>query len=99
MRRKARVDGNHRAICDALVDAGAVVLSLAGNGHGCPDLLVGWRGWNVLFEVKPPNYLKHPSGWRKATRDAQERFKLRWTGQYAIVTSPEDAIAYLERLK
>jgi Holliday junction resolvase len=97
MRRKAHLDGNHREIADALVKRGASVVSLAGNGKGIPDLLVGWRGINVLMEVKRPGYDKKAGRKRQQTRDAQIAWALKWTGQYAIVTSPDEAIEFLER--
>jgi hypothetical protein len=36
----------------ALRSAGATVQSLAGVGKGVPDLLVGFKGQTLLFEVK-----------------------------------------------
>lgn len=52
MRRAARVDANHADIVNALRACGALVLSLASVGNGCPDLLVLSRGRLYLFEVK-----------------------------------------------
>jgi Holliday junction resolvase len=52
MRRAAKVDGNHTEIVQALRSVGATVQSLAAVGGGVPDLLVGWRGMNLLIEVK-----------------------------------------------
>lgn len=52
MRRKPRIDGNHREIVDALEAVGASVQSLAAVGSGCPDLLAALRGRNFLFEIK-----------------------------------------------
>ena len=99
MRRKAHLDANHQAIADALVERGARVVSLAGNGKGIPDLLVGWRGVNVLMEVKRPNYRVTRGKNEKQTRQDQEAWALKWTGQYTIVTSADEAIAYLEQHK
>lgn len=53
--RAARIDGNHAEIVDALRRTGRLVLSLAREGNGCPDLLTyrpdeGLR----LREVKMP---------------------------------------------
>jgi hypothetical protein len=58
MRRAARVDHNHAEIVRALRDVGATVESLAAIGSGCPDALVGFRGVNVLLEIKNPNVPK-----------------------------------------
>lgn len=99
MRRRHHLDANHRAICDALVARGASVLSLAGNGKGIPDALIGWRGANYLMEFKRADHEKKQSKWKKSTREAQSLWKLKWTGQYCIVTSAEEAIAILEQFK
>ena len=52
MRRRARIDKNHAEIVAALRAVGCSVQSLASIGHGCPDLLVGFQGRDVLMEVK-----------------------------------------------
>lgn len=43
-------DSNERAIIDALENAGATVIQLSMTN--VPDLLVGFRGENFLFETK-----------------------------------------------
>ena len=53
MRRYAcKVDNNQQEIVNALRQAGASVIHLHAVGHGCPDLLVGYRGINYLIEIK-----------------------------------------------
>lgn len=100
MRRKRKLDANHQAIGDVLQARGASVFSLAGEGKGCPDLLIGWRGRNFLIEVKRNgDYDKKAGRKRQETRTAQIAWALKWTGQYAIVTSPEDAQAFLDAQK
>ena len=47
-----RVDANQAEIVEALRKAGATVQILSGVGHGCPDLLIGYHGRNILIEVK-----------------------------------------------
>jgi hypothetical protein len=68
---------------------GASVQSLAAVGQGCPDLVVGLRGSNWLIEVKDGS--KVPSA-RQLTAD-QIAFRAAWHGQYAVVTSADQAIA------
>jgi Holliday junction resolvase len=87
MRRRARVDANHREIVKALRSVGASVLSLAALGAGCPDILVGFGGATYLLEVKSPH--------RSAGRNLRERISLRdqaewrarWRGGPALVVS------------
>lgn len=52
MRYAANKDGPHAAVVQALRDAGASVEVLEGRRAGVPDLLVGYRGKNLLLEVK-----------------------------------------------
>ena len=52
MRKHGRTDSNQSDIVKALRKAGATVQSLADVGGGCPDLLVGYFGYCILFEVK-----------------------------------------------
>ena len=53
-RTAAKVDANQADIVAALRRIGATVQCLHQVGHGCPDLLVGWHGENILLEVKMP---------------------------------------------
>lgn len=48
------VDANQSEIVAALRAAGATVQHLHEVGRGCPDILVGFRGQNYLFEIKNP---------------------------------------------
>jgi hypothetical protein len=51
------------------------------------DLLVGYRGENLLLEVKDGSL---PPSARKLTK-AQEEFKRTWRGQFNVVTSVAEA--------
>lgn len=91
MRRRARVDSNQAEITAALRKAGASVQPLHSIGKGCPDLLVGFRGRNLLFEVKDGN--KPPSA-QELTPDGFKWSRM-WIGQYHIVRSADEALACL----
>ena len=91
MRRKARVDENQQEIVNALRQVGCSVVSLAPIGDGCPDLLVGHRGRNLLLEVK--DGAKPPSK-RKLTPDEEEWIG-NWRGQVAVVYEVDDALELL----
>ena len=89
MRRRGRVDSNQRAIVAALRQIGASVQSLADIGHGCPDLLVGFRGRTLLMEVKDGSKVKSA---RALTPD-EEAWIAGWRGTPAfIVESVEQAV-------
>ncbi len=92
VRRAARVDDNQRAIVDALRTAGASVQTLAAIGKGCPDLLVGCRGRNVLMEIKNEN---RPPSKQRLTPD-ERAWHESWRGSVAIVKNPDDALRALE---
>jgi hypothetical protein len=78
-----KIDKTQPAIVAALRKAGASVQSIASIGKGTPDLLVGFRRQNYLFEVK--------TGKGKLTDD-ELRWNARWAGECYIVNSPEGAL-------
>lgn len=88
MRRAAKVDANQATIVDDLRKAGCTVVPLHAVGGGVPDLLVGYRGRNVLLEVKDG---RKPPSKRKLTDD-QVEFHDGWRGQVAVVESVKDAL-------
>jgi hypothetical protein len=81
-----RVDKNQVAIVKVLRDLGASVQCLHIIGHGCPDLAIGWRGVNLLVEVKNGN--------ADLTPDERD-WHADWRGQVAIVRTVADALALL----
>lgn len=83
-----RVDANQSAIVGALRDVGASVQHLHEVGSGCPDLLVGFRGINVLLECKDGK--KAPSA--QALTRHERGWHLHWNGQVAVVRSVDDAL-------
>jgi hypothetical protein len=95
MRRANRIDDNQNDIVSALRKAGATVRVIS-QGEGIPDLLVGFRGETILFEVKDGN--KPPSA-RQLT-PAEQKFFNEWEGGLCvIVKSVEDALEMLEGIK
>lgn len=91
MRRAAKVDANQSDIIDALRKAGCTVQPLHAVGQGVPDLLCGYRGQNVLLEVKDGT--KPPSKRRRT--DAQVIWHDAWRGQVAVVSSVDEALCAL----
>ena len=83
---QGRTDANHAEIVRALRRCGCSVLSLASVGNGCPDLLVGLGGRNVLLEVK--------TGKRELDGE-QVAFHAAWNGPIRTVRTAEEAIAAL----
>jgi Holliday junction resolvase len=78
-----RVDANQREVVDALRKFGCTVQCLHMVGKGCPDLLVGYQGMNILIEVKV--------GDAKQTQ-AEKEWSETWKGDYSIARTPGHAI-------
>lgn len=89
MRLRGRVDANQREIVEALRVVGCSVQVLSAVGHGCPDLLVGHHGANILLELKDGS--KPPSA-RRLTED-EERWHRGWQGEVVTVASIDEALA------
>ena len=93
MRYANRIDANQNKIVDALRKAGAVVRIIS-QGDGIPDLLVGYKGYTILMEVKDGD--KVPSA-RKLT-EAEQKFFDDWRGgMLVIVNSVDEALETLNR--
>lgn len=93
MRYANKIDANQNAIVKALRCAGAFVRIIS-QGDGIPDLLVAYRGYTILMEVKDGD--KPPSA-RKLT-EAEQKFFDEWTGgMLVIVNSVEEALEILKR--
>lgn len=88
MKRAARTDANQTAIVNALRAIGCTVFPLHMVGGGFPDIIVGYRGINVLLEIKDGN--KPPSK-RQLTPDEVAFFEI-WQGCVRVAESPEEAI-------
>jgi len=89
-RQIARVDANQEKIVAALRGIGCSVLHLHTVGHGCPDILVGKFGRNILIEIKAED--------GELTEDERKFFE-RWYGQVTIVRTVEDALRLLEDME
>lgn len=91
MRMAARRDANEDQIVSALQACGAYVTKI--NDAGRFDLLVWYRGYTLLLEVKDGR--KPPSA-QKLT-EAEEKFHRDWPGDNLhIVNSVEAALALLK---
>jgi hypothetical protein len=88
VRHDAKRDANEGLIVEFLRKHGCTVDRISGTG--VPDLLVGYRGINILMEVKMPG---------KKLRPAQEQWHSRWLGQKAVVETADDAERVLGAFK
>lgn len=90
-RYAAKVDRNQSEIVKALRGVGASVQTLHSVGDGCPDLLVGWKGQNLLIEVK--DHLAQKSD--RELNPRQVRWHADWRGQCAKATTVDEALGLL----
>ena len=78
MRYARKVDANQSDIVEALrAIPECSVLLLSSVGDGCPDLLIGYRGANLLVELKNPETLR---GEKPETIARQQEFRDGWRG-------------------
>ena len=90
MRRHGKPDANQAEIIEALrgiPECSVLVLSSVGNG--CPDVAVGYRGFNFFFEIKNPDRSPNENPGPEAR---QQAFRDRWFGQVQRVTSLKEII-------
>lgn len=85
MRKHGRVDGNQNYMVDKLRRLGVSVAITSSQGSGFPDIVCGYKGVNLLVEIKDPD--KPPSA-RKLT-ELEESFKESWRGSYIVATDFE----------
>ena len=92
MRRAAKIDNNQREIVDALRDVPGVSVE---PGHD--DILVGFRGRTLWFELKSARSVSRRTQQvlesRKQAR--QKRLDETWTGHRQYATSVDDILACL----
>lgn len=90
MRRAAKVDGNQAEIVECLrAIPECSVLILSAIGKGCPDILIGYRGANLLVELKNPETLR---GEKPETIKRQQEFRDGWRGAVIRATSLKEII-------
>ena len=84
MRRyAAKIDRNQVEIVETLRRAGASVQPLHTVGDGVPDLLIGYRGVNLLLEVKGPRGTLTPD---------QVEWHGAWRGHVVVVRTIDEAL-------
>lgn len=96
MRRAAKVDANQKEIVNEFRKLGCTVTPLHMVGQGCPDLVIGISGVNVLVEVKDGS--KPPS--ERRLTDDQVLWHSAWRGmKVEIVISKADVVQLVNRIR
>ena len=87
----AKVDENQPDIVKVFRDAGATVGLIHRAGSGVPDLIVGYRGFDVQVEVKMPAKLK--------LTPKEAEYHDSWKGhKVAVISSDSEARGLLENI-
>jgi len=81
-----RVDANQASIVADLRAVGATVEDLHEVGEGCPDIAVGFRGVNYMFEIKTE---------KGKLRPKQRKWHGWWHGQVDVIRSSEEAFVIM----
>lgn len=91
-----RTDDNHSDVVAEIRATlhDASVFDASGLGRGFPDLIIGWRGRNYLFELKDP---EKPAS-RRSLTEPQQSFHLEWKGQVHIAHSAAEICAHIARI-
>jgi len=88
MRYAKRTDQNQAAIVQALNEIPGCVCYVLGDPL---DLLIGFRGFNFLVEIKRPDKINQPSSRTKK----QKKFIPNWTGQVRVASTLEEIVQLL----
>ena len=92
MRRAAKVDDNQKMIVSQLRKIGCSVSVTSMIGKGFPDICVGWKGKNYLFEIKDGCKVKS----KKTLTDHEQKFFDDWRGQVNKCESLEEICEILQ---
>lgn len=90
-----RVDENQATIAAGLRAHGFSVQPIHVVGNGCPDLLCGAYGQNILLEIKNPAMI--PS--RRRLNKLEQKWHNEWNGQVAVVYTLEEALDVVMALR
>lgn len=83
-----RVDANQKGIIKRLRSFGASVQDIHEVGQGCPDIMVGFRGINFLFEVKTEG---------EDLNEREKEWNDEWKGTSYKIYNSDEAIIILIR--
>lgn len=86
--RAAKIDANQNEIVNALRKTGCTVQILSNVWKGCPDLVVGFSGLNLMMEIKDG---AKPKSSQKLTVD-QVKWHQDWNGAVVVVNSIDQAL-------
>lgn len=102
-RRGGKPDANQEGLVKLARRLGATVRITSLVGFGFPDVVIGFRGINLMAEGKLPDTNPLRPAKRKATKPRkltkteqnQAQFRAEWAGQVTVIESGADVVALL----
>jgi len=91
--RARKIDDNQNEIVKQLRRIGCSVAITSMVGNGMPDLLIGFRKKNFLFELKDGN----KSESRKRLTPDEEKFFNTWQGQVNVVENFDQILKIIQQ--
>ena len=88
-----KVDDNQKLITQQLRKIGCAVAITSMIGKGFPDLLIGFRNKNFLFELKDGN----KTASRKKLTAMEQKFFDTWAGQVNVVESFDEILKIIQQ--
>jgi len=96
VRRASKVDANQKEVVERFEAFGCSVLHLHTVGQGCPDLLVGISGVNVLVEIKDGGKVES----KQKLSDKQVEWHEEWRGRKVeVVKTIADVLELVNRIR
>lgn len=91
----AKADKNQPEIVAEYRRLGASAQHVHMVGKGFVDIVVGYRGFNELVEIKDP---KQPMSKRKLNKEEQ-KWHDNWSGTARVIETKEDVLAHILELR
>ncbi len=95
MRKYGKIDANQKQIVSNLRRLGYSVYSTASLGDGFPDIIVGIKNQNFLFEIKDGTQVKS----KQKLTELEQKFFDSWKGQVSKIGSLEEILEVIENLR
>lgn len=93
-RRAAKIDSNQNEIVNMLRKIPGVSVAVTSQlGNGFVDIVVGYRGFNYLVELKDGN----KTASRRKLTDDELKFMSEWKGQYSVCKDFDEVLNIINK--
>ncbi len=94
MRKYGKIDANQKQIVRNLRQLGFSVYSTASMGNGFPDIIVGTKNHNFLFEIKDGSQVQS----KQKLTELEQKFFDEWRGQVNKVGNLDEILMIIDLL-